>query len=419
MESSGGPLKKTILNDWHRANGGKMVDFGGWDMPVQYASGIQQEHLATRKFGGLFDVSHMGRFRIKGAGRMAFLQHVLTNNALALKPWQAQYTIIPNANGGAVDDAYLYRFGEDDYLLVVNAGNLDKDWAHFQAEAKGKKDLVLEDWSSRMGMIAVQGPLAATVLTGMLESGKLPVPGHNNLSEGTLCGAKCLISRTGYTGEPVCFELFVPAEKAEAIWSAVLAKGGPMGMVPVGLGARDTLRLEASMPLYGHELGIDTEGKEIPIFGIVLASFAVSLAEEKGDFIGKAALKKQYDLVQKMKGGTFEISPALPRRTRAIALLDKGVVRQGDPVFIGSKKVGAISSGTAVPYWKMEGEGATLKPTDQSDRRSIALGYLDADVRFDQQVEIEVRGRRIKAVVARSHGKGDNGATYFRPVVIS
>ncbi len=157
-------LKKTPLNQWHRDHGAKMVDFGGWDMPVQYETGILQEHLATRKHGGLFDVSHMGRFRFKGASRIPFLQHVLSNNAEAPEPWQAQYTLVPNENGGLVDDAYLYRFGEDDYLLVVNASNAEKDWKHFQEQARHFPGLVMENHSEKLAMIAFQGPVAGRIL---------------------------------------------------------------------------------------------------------------------------------------------------------------------------------------------------------------------------------------------------------------
>jgi aminomethyltransferase len=192
-------LKQTPLNQWHRDHGAKMVDFGGWDMPVQYETGILQEHLATRKFGGLFDVSHMGRFRFKGANRISFLQHVLSNNAEALEPWQAQYTLVPNENGGLVDDAYLYRFGEDDYLLVVNASNAEKDWGHFQHQARNFPGLVMENHSEKLAMIAFQGPLAGQILEELIEAGALPKPFRNSLSEVTIAGANMLIGRTGYT----------------------------------------------------------------------------------------------------------------------------------------------------------------------------------------------------------------------------
>ncbi|MCX6348023.1 MAG: hypothetical protein NTV79_00765, partial [Candidatus Aureabacteria bacterium] len=200
-------------------------------MPIQYEPGILQEHLATRKFGGLFDVSHMVRFRIKGKGRIPFLQHVLSNNAEALDPWQAQYTLIPNENGGVIDDAYLYRFGVgragldaarpacdcgdrlssgfegggtmDDYLLVANASNREKDWTHLQKSASIFEGVTIEDHTDKIAMIAFQGPLTGRILAGLVEYGTLPEPFHNRLSEIGLCGTKVLIARTGYTGEPI------------------------------------------------------------------------------------------------------------------------------------------------------------------------------------------------------------------------
>jgi aminomethyltransferase len=167
-------LKKTPLNQWHREHGAKMVDFGGWDMPVQYQTGILQEHLATRRFGGLFDVSHMGRFRFKGPNKIAFLQRVLSNNAEGLRPWKAHYTLIPNGDGGLIDDAYLYRFGEDDYLLVVNASNAEKDWNHFQEQARAFPGLVMENHYEKLAMMAFQGPLSGRILEELLEEGSLP-----------------------------------------------------------------------------------------------------------------------------------------------------------------------------------------------------------------------------------------------------
>ena len=196
---------------------------------VKYSTGIVEEHLATRKFGGLFDVSHMGRFRIKGSDRIAFMQHVLTNNCLALEPWQSQYTMIQNQNGGAIDDAFLYRFGEGDYLLVVNAANRDKDWGHFQTQAQTFSDVVIEDHTDSLALIAFQGPLVKGVLEQLAEGGLLPEPKQNRLSEITLCGTKILLSRTGYTGEPNSFELFVPAEKVEEVWDTLYRAGWGAG----------------------------------------------------------------------------------------------------------------------------------------------------------------------------------------------
>nr|MCU0256054.1 hypothetical protein [Vicinamibacterales bacterium] len=254
-------LLRTPLYDRHVALSARMVEFGGWEMPVQYRSGIIGEHLATRNRAGLFDVSHMGRFVVGGADALPFLQHVLTSNAAALDVGQAQYTMVPTATGGAVDDAYLYRFVEDEYLLVVNAANREKDWAHFARHAGRFPALRLEDRTFELAMVALQGKASRDILAGLLAEGALPEPLRNELSVVRLStggGAEpseVMLGRTGYTGEPVCFELFVASAAAPALWDALVAAGAE----PVGLGARDTLRLEAGLPLYGHELGLDHE----------------------------------------------------------------------------------------------------------------------------------------------------------------
>jgi aminomethyltransferase len=408
-------LKKTPLHSWHRDHGAKMVDFGGWDMPVQYESGILQEHLATRKFGGLFDVSHMGRFRFKGARRMAFLQHVLSNNAEALEPWQAQYTLIPNENGGLVDDAYLYRFGEDDYLLVVNASNAEKDWKHFQEQASRFPGLVMENHSEKLAMIAFQGPLTGRILEKHIEGGTLPKPFRNSLSRVAIAGVEILVGRTGYTAEPICFELFVPAEKAVLIWSLLLDAGKTLGVLPVGLGARDTLRLEGALPLYGHEFGIDPEGKEIPAYAFPLTSIAVSFSERKDNFIGRQALARQFEAVKSQMEGRYDSSGVLPRRIRPIALVDKGVARQGDQVFIGDRKAGVVTSGTVAPYWKFGGEGSTMSITDQTERRAVAMALVDASLMPEQEIEVLVRERRMRARIVQWHGRSE-APPYFRPI---
>ena len=408
-------LHKTPLNQWHREHGAKMVDFSGWDMPVQYETGILQEHLATRKFGGLFDVSHMGRFRIKGENRIPFLQHVLSNNAETLEPWQAQYTLVPNENGGLVDDAYLYRFDETDYLLVVNASNAEKDWAHFQQFVGDFPGLVLENHSQALAMIAFQGPLSGRILEEIIEKGELPKPFRNSLSKVKILGTEILMGRTGYTAEPICFELFVPAERATDIWSKIYETGKSRCIVPVGLGARDTLRLEGGLPLYGHEFGVDTEGKEIPAFAFPLTGIAVSFSERKGKFVGRKALARQFEQVKKILDGTYKSSKALPRRILPIAIMDRGVARQGDQVFLGKKKVGVITSGTVAPYWKFHGEGATMNITDQSERRAVTLALVDAALPVDQDVEVVVRERRLKARIVRWHGRSD-APPYFRPI---
>jgi len=404
-------LLRTSLHSWHIANGGKMVDFGGWEMPVQYEKGILKEHLDTRRYGGLFDVSHMGRFHIQGKDTIAFLQHVLSNNAESLEPWQAQYTLIPNNKGGLLDDAYLFRPG-DEYFLVVNASNREKDWIHLQEQA-GAYDVSLEDQTSHISMIAFQGPLTGSILTRLSEGGSLPENSRNRLSEIMLAGTRIIAARTGYTGEPLGFELFIPSEKVEKVWDCIYQAGSDEGIVTVGLGARDTLRLEAGMPLYGHEFGIDQEGKEIPAFAFPLTSVAVKFSSRKGDFVGRQALTDQFEEVRKLRTGQYQSSEILPRRILPLALTDKGIVRQGDLVFLNGSKVGLITSGTMVPYWKFEGEGATMNITDEHDRRAIALAYIDAQIPSQQELEVEVRGRRINSQLVLWHGRSEV-PPYFR-----
>ena len=232
-------LHKTIFYDRHVNLGANIVEFGGWEMPIQYDSGIVQEHLATRKHAGLFDVSHMGRFIIRGKNSLSFLQHVLSNNAAALEIEESQYTIIPNDQGGAIDDAYLYRFIEDEYLLVVNASNRETDWNHLNLHLKKFKEVEMVDRTTDLAMISLQGPLSKDILLDLIDSGHLPEPQRNCLATVAINSASVQIARTGYTGEPICFELFVNKKDALMIWDLLIDKGAQ----PVGLGARDTLRL--------------------------------------------------------------------------------------------------------------------------------------------------------------------------------
>jgi aminomethyltransferase len=408
-------MLKTPLHAWHTANGGKLIDFGGWDMPVQYASGILKEHLATRRYGGLFDVSHMGRFRIYGKDTVAFLQHVLTNNAESLEPWQAQYTLIPNENGGLLDDAYLYHPGNE-YFLVVNASNREKDWNHFQEQAKAFA-VNLEDETDQVAMIAFQGPLSGRILSEVKRDGAMPETFRNSLSAMTILGTKVLVARTGYTGEPLGFELFAPADKVEGIWARLEEAGKDEGVVVAGLGARDTLRLEAGMPLYGHEFGLDSEAKEIPAFAFPLTTVAVSFSQRKGEFVGRAALRAQFEEIRKLRMGQYEPSAVLSRRFLPLALKDKGITRQGDKVHCNGQQVGVITSGTMVPYWKFQGEGATMQITDEQGRRALALAYVDATVPAEQELEVEVRGRRLNAQLVRWHGRSE-APPYFRAIPV-
>lgn len=392
-------LKRTQLYDVHVAAGATMVDFGGWEMPIQYPSGIIAEHLYTRQVCSLFDVSHMGRLLIEGPQRKEFLQHVLTSNVSALDLNMAQYCIIPNENGGAVDDAYLYLFQEDSYLLVVNAANIDKDLEHLNRALAGF-DCTITNISDQWASIAVQGPKSKEMLM-TLTGGVSPTkePTKNSLGTVSLEGHQARIAKTGYTGEPLGYEVYVRSEDAVWLWNRLVE----LGARPAGLGARDTLRMEASFPLYGHEMGVAPDGSEIPIFAVPLAKFAVSFSAQKGDFIGRAALERQHRaFVRYMDRDFSDLSP-LPRRIAPIALLDRGVMRAGMEIYQGDKLVGWVTSGTMVPYFKTQGQGLSTVILEASGKRAIGLCYIDSDVLVDDTVEVDIRGKRLKAVIPARH----------------
>lgn len=392
-------IQKTVLCDRHHKNGAKMVEFAGWQMPIQYAQGIVQEHLETRRAAGLFDVSHMGRFVFRGKDALPFLQHVLSSNAAALDIEQSQYTLIPDSSGGAIDDAYLYRFTEDEYLMVVNAANKRKDWEYLRDMARSLGQVEMSDQTKDLAMLSLQGPQSKQILSTLIDSGSLPEPLRNYLSTATIDGRKISIARTGYTGEPLCFELFMSAKYAPPIWDLLIEKGAR----PVGLGARDTLRLEAGLPLYGHELGDDLSGCQIPIFACRLSKFAVSFSPLKGDFVGKDALRKQFEAFKRIEKGDYSLIDDLPRMVMPVAVTGKGIARAGNKVFISDKEVGYVTSGTMVPYLTWQGQGLQSVQNNEKQLRSICLALLDSNIVENTQVVIEVRGRRIEAVVVPYH----------------
>lgn len=393
-------LKRTVLYQDHVAAGATMVDFGGWDMPVQYPGGIVAEHLYTRSFCSLFDVSHMGRILIEGPQRLEFLQHVVTSNVAALELGMAQYCIIPDEDGSAIDDAYLYRFEEDRILLVVNAANIDKDKKHLSAQISAF-DCKMTDISDKWAAIAVQGPKSRELMEILSGGVEVTPPVKNALNCLVLEGHEAKIANTGYTGEPVGFEVYVRSEDASWLWNRLIE----LGAKPAGLGARDTLRLEAGYPLYGHEMGKDPSGQRMPIFAVPLASFAVNFAEEKGAFIGREALSVQKECALRMKAKDFSDIAAVPRRIKAIELVDRGVMRAGMEVYRDGKFIGWITSGTMVPYYLTEGEGADTVLTDQVQRRAIGLCYVDSELRKGDIVEVDVRGKRLKARIKLHHIK--------------
>ena len=404
-------LKRTQLFAAHQAAGATLVDFGGWEMPIQYPTGIVAEHLWTRSQCSLFDVSHMGRLLVEGPQALPFLQHVLSSNAAALAVGRAQYCIIPDEAGGAVDDAYLYRYEEGRYLLVVNASNTEKDLIHLRRELE-RFDASITDITALCAAIAVQGPRSEELLKILSGGREITGPKKNDLGILELEGHAAWTARTGYTGDPIGFEVYVRSADAQWLWDRLLE----LGAKPAGLGARDTLRLEAALPLYGHEMGTDRDGHEMPIFAVPLARFAVSFAEEKGDFIGRKALEKQHAVFQRIREGDTSDISGLPRRIVAIALTDRGVMRAGMDVYRDGQPIGYITSGTMVPYYHIQGEGADTVLLPETGKRSIGLAYVSSDVAVGDRLEVDVRGKRLGAAVVSLHMRG-NTPPYAQPVI--
>src|SRR5436190_625265 len=320
------PLKKTPLNARHRASGARMVPFGGWDMPVEY-SGIVHEHMAVRTRAGLFDVSHMGEIEIAGKDALAAVQRISSNDAAKLAVGQAQYSGLMTPDGAFVDDLLVYRLAADHFLLVVNAGNIEKDYAWIAEHIRPAGDAVAVNASARYALLAVQGPLALSVLQP-LTGVDLSAIKYYWFTHGEVAGIRSTISRTGYTGEDG-FEIFVPPHSADRLWQAILDAGRSVDLIPCGLGARDTLRLEAAMRLYGNDIDETTTALEADLGWIV--------GWKKDDFIGAAALR-----AQKEKG--------VARRLAGFEMLDRGIARHGYDAYVGGAKVGAVTSGTQTPF---------------------------------------------------------------------
>jgi len=404
-------LKRTQLYDVHIQAGASMVDFGGWEMPIQYPSGIVAEHLYTRHACSLFDVSHMGRLLIEGPDRVAFLQHVLTSNVMALDLNMAQYCIIPDENGCAVDDAYLYRFEEDRFLLVVNAANTEKDLKHLGEIVKGY-DCTITDITADYAGIAVQGPKSKELMMILSGGEAVTEPMKNALNTLQLEGHTVQVAKTGYTGEPLGYEVYIASDEAAWLWNRLVE----LGAKPAGLGARDTLRLEAGMPLYGHEMGADPEGVPMPIFSVSLARFAVSFSEQKGDFVGRSALEVQSAAFKRIMNRDFSDVTAVPKRIQPITLLDRGVIRAGMPIYRGDEQIGWVTSGTMVPYYRAEGEGLQTVILEETAKRSIGMCYIASDVLEDDIVEVDIRGKRLKAVIPPYHMRVD-APPFARPIL--
>ncbi len=413
-ESDEGALQRTELHPWHVGQGARMVPFAGFEMPVQYRTGIIGEHLATRRGAGLFDVSHMGRFEITGTGAEAFLQSTLTNNARALEAGHAQYTFLANRDGGAIDDAYLYRLDAHRFLLVVNADNRAKDWDWLSARVGAQCEMA--DRSEEVCMLALQGPGAEVIAESVFGAGSLPENKRNRLSSVRFEGREMTLSRTGYTGESICFELFPPRERTLALWSRMVE----LGAIPAGLGARDSLRLEAGLPLYGHELGIDLEGRDIPIFANSLARFAVRTASDES-YPGSEALARQREQYVRIRRGELAGPEAdlLPRLVQPIASFgSRRPLRAGYALRHEGEAVGYVTSGTTVPYCAFNGDGVDASPSDAHELRPIGLALMDNRLRYrsDRPIVLQAsdeRGRSFEVEVVERNAWP--AAPYTRP----
>jgi len=362
------PLKRTALHERHKELGARLIPFAGWEMPVQYA-GILAEHRAVRNEAGLFDLGHMGQFLVTGPDALAFLQYTTTNDLSDLEPGQAKYTLLSNEHGGVIDDLIVYRNpeGEDGYTVVMNASNAPKDvawWEDVRAR-RDDMDVTLDDMSSRTGMIAIQGPRSQEIVQKLTDM-PLDELAYFTWKNGTVAGVSTKIARTGYTGEDG-FEFYAPNEQIDRLWSALMDAGKDEGLVPVGLGARDTLRLEARMPLYGQELGDDISPYEAGL------GWAVKL--DKGEFIGRekmAAVKAQ----------------GAERKAVGFRMTGRGgAPRTHYPVQVDGEIVGEVTSGA-------------MSPTLQEN---IGLALIRKSVAgVGKPLEIIVRGKPVEAVQVKT-----------------
>ena len=388
-------LRRTPIHQKHLELEAKMVDFGGWIMPLNYPKGIMAEHLATRKRAGLFDVSHMGRFNIIGKDALSFLQYVLTNNAATLNVGDSQYTIISDKEGIAIDDAYLYRFYQKQYLLVVNASNAEKDKKYLKAISGIFKDVRIDDITNGLSMLSLQGPRSEEILLSLISLGDLPGLSKNRSSIIKIGDIGVMVTRTGYTGEPIGFELFTGSDEVADLWTLLLGKG----LSPVGLGARNTLRLEAGLPLYGNELGMDRQGNKIPVFAPPQSCHAVSFSTLKKDFIGKDALSVQFEALKKILNKDLSKIKSLPKIIMQLELLEKGVARPGDIIYFDNRETGYITSGTIVPYHISRDTEKINEVTEDYSTRAVALALIDPGRCKRDIVEVRIRGKNVKAII--------------------
>ena len=358
-------IKRTPLYEKHLSLGARMVPFGGWDMPVQYA-GIKAEHAAVRTNVGLFDVSHMGEFNISAssaANLIEFLNYLCANDATKLQVGQAQYSMFLNAQGGTIDDIIIYRLTEKEALIVVNAGNIEKDWAHVSAVAAEFDAVMVENLSDLYALLAIQGPKAEALANDLLDLNAAQL-GYYQVAQSTIREHEVIVARTGYTGEDG-FEIFILAQDAAWLWDTILEAGQAYHIQPTGLGARDTLRLEASMPLYGHELDDKTSPLEAGL-GYFVA--------KKGPYIGSS-----YQSTLRKNG--------LSRKLVMLKIKGRGIAREGYPVFSkNGEQIGSVTSGTMSPHLG----------------QAIAQAYVDiGHSKVGTTVKIQIRKRQVEADVVK------------------
>lgn len=354
-------IRKTPLYQCHIDQGAKMVEFGGWMMPVQY-SGIVDEHHAVRQKAGLFDVSHMGEFKITGKDATAFIQKIVTNDISVMQNGQIQYSPMCYENGGTVDDLLIYKFSDDDYLLVVNGANINKDWEWLGKNKEGFS-VDMKDVSDDTALLALQGPLAEKILKTLTDADIADLVYYRFLPSVKVDGCDVLLSRTGYTGEDG-FEIYCKPSDAVKLWNDILSAGKADGLVPAGLGARDTLRFEACLPLYGHELSVDITPVE--------AGIGMFVKVDKVDaFNGKEALA-----LQKKDGP--------PRRVVGFVMVDRGIARADYPVYADDRQIGKVTTGSVAP---------TLG-------KNLGLALVEKDyMQKGQKIFIEIRGKKLAAEV--------------------
>ena len=355
-------LKRTPLHAQHVALNAKMVEFGGWEMPVQY-SGIVTEHRAVRTAAGLFDVSHMGQIQVSGAGARDFLQYLAANDIETLEMGRCQYSFLLNERGGTIDDMMVYRTDADNYVLVVNASNAEKDWAHVLSTGAGRKAIHLDYKSGDCALLAFQGPAAAGILSDLTSDDVTALRFHD-VRPFAVAGLPVMVAASGYTGENG-FEIFVRSGEVEMLWRVILDAGNHAGAVPVGLGARDTLRLEASLALYGHELDENTSPLDANL------GFAVA---KTGSYIGSDAIREQ-------------MARGVNKKLVMLEMIDRGIPRQGYEIHRSDgTTAGVVTSGSVSPW----------------SGKIIAMGFVNPElVRPGQELLVSVRNRRLRAKVVR------------------